>query len=241
MGFRFRRSISIAPGIRITANKNSIGISAGPKGAHVSINTKGQTSKSIGIPGTGISYNERGHVGAGKNKPAHEKNTPRKEAPLQQLTAEKPKEKPTPQHSKKYSRLLMILGIVLIVLGTLAGIGICADHIVGGIITIIIFCLFGFFMIGVSSKYSTDDSKTKAAADTSQSQNADTCDQQFEMDPFARTDVADDTSGSKDDANARPDSVIDPADEIRKFKGLLDDGIITPEEFESKKKELLNM
>lgn len=34
---------------------------------------------------------------------------------------------------------------------------------------------------------------------------------------------------------------ISPADEIRKFKELMDDGIITPEEFEAKKKQLLNL
>lgn len=33
----------------------------------------------------------------------------------------------------------------------------------------------------------------------------------------------------------------DPADEIRKFKGLADDGIITQAEFEAKKKQLLNL
>ena len=32
-----------------------------------------------------------------------------------------------------------------------------------------------------------------------------------------------------------------PADEIRKYKGLLDDGIITQEEFEAKKKQLLGL
>lgn len=31
------------------------------------------------------------------------------------------------------------------------------------------------------------------------------------------------------------------ADEIRKFKALMDDGIITPEEFEAKKKQLLGL
>ncbi|MDD3141253.1 MAG: SHOCT domain-containing protein [Lachnospiraceae bacterium] len=30
-------------------------------------------------------------------------------------------------------------------------------------------------------------------------------------------------------------------DEIRKFKSLLDEGIITPEEFDQKKKELLGL
>ncbi|UNL46375.1 DUF4428 domain-containing protein [Lactobacillus amylovorus] len=34
---------------------------------------------------------------------------------------------------------------------------------------------------------------------------------------------------------------VDPADEIRKFKKLADDGIITQEEFEAKKKQLLNL
>ena len=33
----------------------------------------------------------------------------------------------------------------------------------------------------------------------------------------------------------------DAADEIRKFKALMDDGIITPEEFEAKKKQLLGL
>lgn len=36
-------------------------------------------------------------------------------------------------------------------------------------------------------------------------------------------------------------SSIDPADEIRKFKKLADDGIITQEEFEAKKKQLLGL
>lgn len=34
---------------------------------------------------------------------------------------------------------------------------------------------------------------------------------------------------------------IDAAEEIRKFKALLDDGILTQEEFETKKKELLGL
>ena len=36
-------------------------------------------------------------------------------------------------------------------------------------------------------------------------------------------------------------NVIDPADEIRKYKSLADDGIITQEEFEAKKKKLLGL
>ena len=36
-------------------------------------------------------------------------------------------------------------------------------------------------------------------------------------------------------------TAVSPADEIRKFKGLLDDGIITQEEFDAKKKQLLGL
>lgn len=37
------------------------------------------------------------------------------------------------------------------------------------------------------------------------------------------------------------DKITDPIDEVRKLKGLLDDGIITEEEFETKKKQLLGL
>ena len=43
------------------------------------------------------------------------------------------------------------------------------------------------------------------------------------------------------DPTQNPSSETGPADEIRKYKQLLDDGIITQEEFESKKKQLLNL
>lgn len=41
--------------------------------------------------------------------------------------------------------------------------------------------------------------------------------------------------------NAEAESAGSTADEIRKFKALMDDGIITPEEFEAKKKQLLGL
>ena len=43
--------------------------------------------------------------------------------------------------------------------------------------------------------------------------------------------------------NKTPDSIqkSDPIEEIKKFKDLLDIGVITQEEFDKKKKELLNL
>ena len=53
---RFRRSFRIAPGVRLNVNRRSVGVSAGVRGARVSVNSDGRTTRTIGIPGTGLSY-----------------------------------------------------------------------------------------------------------------------------------------------------------------------------------------
>lgn len=58
MGIRFRKSVKIAPGLKINFNKNSVSATVGTKGAHYTVNSKGKRTASIGIPGTGISYVE---------------------------------------------------------------------------------------------------------------------------------------------------------------------------------------
>ena len=56
MGLRFRKSINIAPGIKLNLNKKSAGLTFGTKGFHHTINTKGRRTDTVGIPGTGLSY-----------------------------------------------------------------------------------------------------------------------------------------------------------------------------------------
>lgn len=58
MGLRFRKSIKIAPGVKVNFNKNSVSTTLGTKGAHHTISTSGKRTTSVGIPGTGISYTE---------------------------------------------------------------------------------------------------------------------------------------------------------------------------------------
>ncbi|MBQ6600607.1 MAG: DUF4236 domain-containing protein [Clostridia bacterium] len=58
MGFKFRKSFKIAPGVKINLNKKSTGITFGGKGVHYTVNSKGQKTKSVGIPGTGLYYTE---------------------------------------------------------------------------------------------------------------------------------------------------------------------------------------
>ena len=58
MGFRFRKSMKIAPGLRLTFGKRSIGLSAGVRGARVSLNSSGRVTSSAGIPGSGLYWTE---------------------------------------------------------------------------------------------------------------------------------------------------------------------------------------
>lgn len=65
MSWNFRKSIKIAPGVKVTLGKKSTSVSVGPKGLKHSINTKGQVRRTTSIPGTGL-YNSEviGQVGA---------------------------------------------------------------------------------------------------------------------------------------------------------------------------------
>lgn len=55
MGWRFRRSIKILPGIRINIGKRGVSTSIGVRGAHVTLG-HGQIRETVGLTGTGFSY-----------------------------------------------------------------------------------------------------------------------------------------------------------------------------------------
>lgn len=65
MGFRVRKSFKIAPGIRMTVTPKSVGLSAGVKGARISANSSGRVTRTVGIPGSGISHTKTLSSGAG--------------------------------------------------------------------------------------------------------------------------------------------------------------------------------
>lgn len=56
MAFRFRKSVKIAPGVRLNLNKKSTSVSFGGKGFHHTISSTGRRTTTMGLPGTGISY-----------------------------------------------------------------------------------------------------------------------------------------------------------------------------------------
>jgi hypothetical protein len=55
MGFRFRRSIKILPGLRLKIGKRGVSTSIGVRGAHVTFGKIG-THTTVGLPGSGLSY-----------------------------------------------------------------------------------------------------------------------------------------------------------------------------------------
>ncbi len=58
MGFRFRKSIKIFPGLRVNLSKTGASLSVGGRGASVNIGPRGAYGN-VGLPGTGLSYRER--------------------------------------------------------------------------------------------------------------------------------------------------------------------------------------
>ena len=58
MGIRFRKYITIIPGVKINLSKSGVSATIGHKGASVNISKNG-TFVNAGIPGTGIFMRER--------------------------------------------------------------------------------------------------------------------------------------------------------------------------------------
>ncbi len=54
-GVRFRKSISVLPGVKINLSKTGVSSSIGGHGATMNIGTRSRTV-TLGIPGTGLSY-----------------------------------------------------------------------------------------------------------------------------------------------------------------------------------------
>lgn len=58
MGFKFRKSIKVAPGVKVNVTHKGVGVSAGVKGARISTGPSGSRI-TTSLPGTGISYEQR--------------------------------------------------------------------------------------------------------------------------------------------------------------------------------------
>ncbi|MBA2568914.1 MAG: DUF4236 domain-containing protein [Actinobacteria bacterium] len=54
--FRFRKSIKLGPGVRMSVSKTGVGLSGGTRGARYSAHSSGRRTTSFGVPGTGVGY-----------------------------------------------------------------------------------------------------------------------------------------------------------------------------------------
>ena len=59
MGIRYRKSIKVAPGVKINLNRKSASVTVGGKGFHKTYNSNGQTTTSVNLPVKGLSYVDR--------------------------------------------------------------------------------------------------------------------------------------------------------------------------------------
>ena len=64
MGFRFRKTFRILPGLRFNLSKTGLSASVGKAGATVNIGERGVRS-TVGLPGSGMSYSEKISTGKG--------------------------------------------------------------------------------------------------------------------------------------------------------------------------------
>lgn len=57
MGLRMRKSFTLIPGVRMTISNSGVSYSAGVRGARITRTARGNINATVGLPGSGISYN----------------------------------------------------------------------------------------------------------------------------------------------------------------------------------------
>jgi hypothetical protein len=65
MGFRFRRSIRLAPGLRLNVGLNSGSVSTGIRGLSYTAGSAGRRI-TLGLPGTGLYWTKAWRIGAAR-------------------------------------------------------------------------------------------------------------------------------------------------------------------------------
>ncbi|MST73431.1 DUF4236 domain-containing protein [Roseburia sp. MUC/MUC-530-WT-4D] len=145
MGMRFRKSVKIAPGVKLNIGEKSVGVSVGSKYGGFSVNSQTGTRVRASLPGTGLSYSSKVGDSSGRNASGS--------------SAEKgyivEKKKVSSKGSYKFSYILaLIAGIICLIIGipTLA---------FGGIFFILFGILFFYLFNKWKKVYSNYDTFAK--------------------------------------------------------------------------------
>ena len=93
MGLRFRKSISIIPGVKLNFGKTGMSVSTGVPGFRKTFHTSGRVTTSVGIPGTGLYYVDTKNTksqNARRNNQTSQSSTPTYSAPAASYSYEEP-------------------------------------------------------------------------------------------------------------------------------------------------------
>lgn len=75
MGWQFRRSTTLFPGVRLNFTKNGVGLGFGGHGLRYSMHSTGRRTVSVGIPGSGLYWTDSWNAGP-PNSPSGTRATP---------------------------------------------------------------------------------------------------------------------------------------------------------------------
>lgn len=163
MGLRFRKSVKIAPGVRLNIGKKSVGVSAGVKGYRKSINSSGRVTTSIGTPVSGVSYVKTENLKSKSKKPASSRVS--STATAASFSASSPAVAPAPvkvqkaavQPKEKLPKTTAVLqerpDASFAVFGVVALAGavflFASSHVIFSVVAALfgVFCLYGFIHI----------------------------------------------------------------------------------------------
>ena len=159
MGLRFRKSVKIAPGVRLNISKKSVGVSAGVKGYRKSINSSGRVTTSIGTPVAGVSYVKTENLKSKKKKAASNRASSTAAAASSSVvtSASSKVHKATVQPEEKLPKTTAVLQerpdasfVVFGVVALAAAVFLFASsHVIFSVVTALfgVFCLYSFIHI----------------------------------------------------------------------------------------------
>lgn len=166
MGFRFRKSFKIAPGVKFNINKKSVGLTLGKRGAHFTINSKGKRTTSVGIPGTGLSYTHTSKSRK-KAKTSTTKNYTHTAQNTAQIVRQDDINNLSPLAKKLYRYIYLGIGLFLVVWGFIEAFSAPI---------FIVFSLLGLKLINKSRQYSIminqDDTLDDTLIDTTPAESS---------------------------------------------------------------------
>ena len=147
MGLRFKKSVKIAPGVKVNLNKKSTSVTFGTKGYHKTYSSTGRKTTTAGIPGTGLSYSETESVHAKKKASTSNKNQNNVSTINipKENTYSNPLSKYSPKALRTYANILYILSTILIIMCLLLLLVVPVAGVIG--------IAFGIFIIFIGKKY----------------------------------------------------------------------------------------